>query len=372
MKLNYNYLQQEFANPNEIIKEWKRLIESTDFTLGKYVTKFENSFSNFIGSKYCISTNNGTDALTLCLKALNVGPGDEVITVVNTFYATVGAIEAVGAIPIFCDCDERYQIDIDDIKKKITTKTKVIMPVHWGGASPNMYEIMKIAKSNKLKVVEDACMGIGASLRGKSPGTFGDISAFSFHPLKSLNVIGDGGAVVTNDKKIYDWLLKYRNHGMINRDTIVMWGVNKRMQPLQCIVASWGLKKIKEVIKIRNNNADYYDKKLKKFKNFITVPKRIKGFTETFALYMVLCKRRDKLKSFLEKKNIEVKIHYPKGLNHQPAFKKFNQKRNYGKFKNSDKQAKMLLTIPVHQFVKKKQQDYFIQNLKKFYKINEL
>ena len=246
------------------------------------------------------------------------------------------------------------------------------MPVHWGGASPNMYEIMKIAKLNNLKVVEDACMGIGASLKGKSPGTFGDISAFSFHPLKSLNVIGDGGAVVTNDKKIYDWLLKYRNHGMVNRDTIVMWGVNKRMQPLQCIVASWGLKKIKEVIKIRNNNAEYYDKKLKKFKDFITVPKRIKGFTETFALYMVLCKSRDKLKSFLEKRNIEVKIHYPKGLNHQPAFKKFNQKRNYGKFKNSDRQAKMLLTIPVHQFVKKEQQDYLIQNLKKFYKTNEL
>ena len=118
MKINYNYLQQEFANPNEIIKEWKKLIKSSDFTLGKYVSKFENSFSKFIGSRYCISTNNGTDALILCLKALNIGPGDEVITVINTFYATVGAIEAVGATPVFCDCDERYQINISDIKKK--------------------------------------------------------------------------------------------------------------------------------------------------------------------------------------------------------------------------------------------------------------
>lgn len=369
MKINYNYLQQEFAQPNEIIKEWKKLIKSTDFTLGKYVAQFESSFSKFIGSKYCISTNNGTDALILCLKALNIKPGDEVITVANTFYATVGAIEAVGATPVFCDCDERYQIDINDIKKKITKKTKVIMPVHWGGASPDMYEIMKIAKSHNLKVVEDACMGIGASLKGKSPGTFGDISAFSLHPLKSLNAMGDGGAVVTNNKKMYDWLLKYRNHGMINRDTIEIWGENKRMQPLQCIVALWGLKKIKQVIKIRNNNADYYDKKLGEFKGLITVPKRIKGFRETFALYMVLCKSRDKLKSFLEKKNIEVKIHYPKGLNQQPAFKKFNKKRNNGKFENSDRQAKMLLTIPVHQFIKKKQQDYLINNLKKFYKI---
>ncbi len=369
MRINYNYLQQEFAQPNEIIREWRKLIKSTDFTLGKYVSKFENSFSKFIGSKYCISTNNGTDALILCLKALNVGPGDEVITVVNTFYATVGAIEAVGATPVFCDCDERYQIDINDIKKKITKKTKVIMPVHWGGASPDMYEIMKIAKAKNLKVIEDACMGIGGSLKGKSPGTFGDISAFSLHPLKSLNAMGDGGAVVTNNKRMYDWLLKYRNHGMINRDTIEIWGENKRMQPLQCIVALWGLKKLKKVIKKRNINAKYYDDKLKELKNYIQIPKRIKGFTETFALYMVLCKDRDKLKSFLEKKSIEVKIHYPKGLNQQTAFKKFNRRRNKGNYVTSDKQAKSLLTIPVHQFINKKQQNYLINNLKKFYGI---
>ena len=169
---------------------------------------------------------------------------------------------------MFCDCDERYQIDINDLKKKITKKPKVIMPVHWGGASPDMFEIMKIAKLNNLKVVEDACMGIGASLKGKSPGRFGHISAFSLHPLKSLNAIGDGGEVVTNDKKMYKWLLKYRNHGMIDRDTIDIWGVNKRMQPLQCVVALWGLKKLKKVIQTRNQNAAYYDKKLKKLVNF--------------------------------------------------------------------------------------------------------
>ena len=367
MRVNYNYLPQEFANPKQIISEWKKLIKSSDFTLGKYVQKFEKIFSNFIGSKYCISTNNGTDALILCLKALNIKPGDEVITVVNTFYATVGAIEAVGAIPVFCDCDSRYQIDLDDIKKKITKKTKAIMPVHWGGASPNMFEIMKISKKYNLKVIEDSCMGIGASLNGKSPGTFGHASAFSLHPLKSLNAMGDGGAVVTDNKKIYSWLLKYRNHGMINRDTISFWGENKRMQPLQAIVALWGLKKLQKVIKIRNKNANYYDKRLSELKNYVTVPTRINNFKETYALYMVLCKKRDKLKKFLERKKIEVKIHYPKALNHQPAFKKYNKKRNKGRFVNSDKQAKMLLTIPVHQFIKKKHQDYVINNIKKFY-----
>ncbi len=367
MIVKYNYLDKEFSKPRPIINEWKKLIKSTDFTLGKYVLNFEKSFSKFIGSKYCISTNNGTDALILCLKALNIKPGDEVITVVNTFYATVGAIEAVGATPVFCDCDERYQISINDIRKKITSKTKVIMPVHWGGASPDMFEIMKIAKKYNLKVVEDACMGIGASLKSKSPGTFGDVSAFSLHPLKSLNAMGDGGAVVTNNKRIFQWLLKYRNHGMINRDTISIWGENKRMQPLQAIVGLWGLKKINKVINIRNKNADYYDKKFKELKKFITVPRRKTGFTETFALYMVLCKKRNKLKKFLENKRIEVKIHYPKALNHQPAFRKFNLKRNNGKFKNSDYQAKNLLTIPVHQFIKKSHQDYVIDCIKKFY-----
>ena len=243
------------------------------------------------------------------------------------------------------------------------------MPVHWGGASPDMFEIMKIAKSNNLKVVEDACMGIGASLKGKSPGSFGHISAFSLHPLKSLNAIGDGGAVVTNNKKMYKWLLKYRNHGMINRDTIDFWGVNKRMQPLQCVVGLWGLKKLKKVILIRNKNAAYYDKKLKKLKKYITVPKRVKGFIETYALYMILCKNRNKLKQFLEKNNIEVKIHYPKALNNQPAFKKFNFKRNNKKFKVSDSQSRMLLTIPVHQFINRKQQDFVIDMMNKFYKI---
>lgn len=367
MKVNYNYLNQEFSNTSSIIDEWRKLIKSTDYTLGRYVKKFEMEFSRFIGSKYCISTNNGTDALILCLKALGIKKGDEVITVVNTFYATVGAIEAVGATPVFCDCDNRYQINIDDIKKKITKKTKVILPVHWGGASPNMYQIMKIAKLNNLKVVEDACMGIGGSLRGRSPGTFGHISAFSLHPLKSLNAIGDGGAVVTNNKKTYNWLLKYRNHGMVNRNTIKIWGVNKRMQPLQCVVGLWGLKKIKKVIKKRNQNARYYDKELSSLKKFITIPKRIKNYVETFSLYMVLCKNRNKLKKYLEKNKIEVKIHYPKTLSQQPAFIKFNKKRNNKIFKNADRQAKMLLTIPVHQFLSKEQLQYVIKKIKKFY-----
>ena len=365
MKINYNYLPQEFNKPNSIINDWRKLIKSSDFTLGKFVQEFERKFSKFIGVKYCIATNNGTDALILCLKALNIGKGDEVITVTNTFYATVGAIVAVGAIPVFCDCDDRYQILISDIEKKITKKTKAIMPVHWGGASPDMFKIMKIAKKYKLKVIEDACMAVGGIIRKKSPGTFGEINAFSMHPLKSLNVMGDGGALVTNNFKLFNWLLKYRNHGMADRDNIKFWGVNNRIQPLQAIVAMHGLKKLNNVIKKRNNNAIYLDKKLKTLKNFVQIPTRLNLFRETFALYMVLCKKRDELKKYLLKNNIEVKIHYPKPLHLQFASKIFGYKK--GNFPIAEKQANELLTIPIHQFLQKKHLDFIYKKIKYFY-----
>lgn len=367
MRVNYNYLGDEFKNPESIIKDWKILIKSTDFTLGKFIDKFEKSFAKYIGSKYCISTNNGTDALILCLKSLGVNKGDEVITVCNSFYASAGAIAEIGAKPIFCDSDERYQMNVDDLKNKITKRTKVIMPVHWGGASPDINKVLRISEENRIHVVEDACMGIGAKVGNRSPGTFGIINAFSMHPLKSLNVMGDGGAVCTNNKKLYEWIKKYRNHGMVNRDNIDFWGVNKRMQPLQAIVAMHGLKKLKKVIKKRTFNASYLDKHLSSndLKKFISIPKRMKNYQETFALYMITCKKRDKLKKFLEKNKIEVKIHYPKPLHLQkPAIK---EGYKLGDFPIAEQQAKSLLTLPVHQFLNKDQLDFMIKKIKKFY-----
>jgi len=185
MKISYNYLPMEFRSNNAILTNWKKLIKSSDFTLGKYMIEFEKKFSKYIGAKYVVSTNNGTDALILSLKSIGIKKGDEVITVSNTFYATVGAIVACGAKPVLVDCDDRYQININEIEKKINKKTKAIMPVHWGGASPDMFSIIKMAKKYKIHVIEDSCMGIGAKIKGKSPGTFGIINAFSMHPLKS-------------------------------------------------------------------------------------------------------------------------------------------------------------------------------------------
>ena len=149
--------------------EWEKLIKSSQFTLRPYIEKFEKAFAKFIGVKHCISTNCGTDALILALKSIGIKKNDEVISVCNSFFATAGAIVACGAKPVFVDSDDRYQIDINGIEKEITKKTKAILPVHWGGASPDMKKIINIAKKNNLSVVEDACMGIGAKIKNKSP-----------------------------------------------------------------------------------------------------------------------------------------------------------------------------------------------------------
>ena len=368
MLVPYNYLPYEFKNTKIIFKEWKKLIKTTDFTLGSKMLEFEKKFSRYIGAKYCVSTNNGTDALILSLKALGIKKGDEIITVCNTFYATVGAIVACGAKPVLVDCESRYQIDYKKIISKITRKTKVIIPVHWGGASPQMIEVMKIAKKYKIHVVEDACMGIGAKINGKSPGTFGTVNAFSMHPLKSLNVMGDGGMVATDNKKIYEWLKKYRNHGMIDRDHIDIWGINMRLQPLQAIVAIEGLKKIDSVIKKRNKNAKIMDNLLSNLSPNLVIPKRLKGYRETFALYMCLVKNRDKLLKYLTKNKIEAKIHYPLPLNKQKAAKKLNL--NQADFKVANYQANHLLTLPIHQYLNKKQLKFMADTIKKFYTLN--
>ena len=356
MKVPYNYLPMEFKENGKIFNNWKKLINSTDFTLGKFVVEFEKKFANYIGVKHVISTNNGTDALILSLKSIGVKKGDEIITVCNSFYASVGAIIACGAKPILVDCDDRYQINLKKIKNNINKRTKAIMPVHWGGASPDMFSILKLAKKYNIHVIEDACMGIGAKIRGKSPGTFGIINAFSMHPLKSLNVMGDGGMVATNNKKIFNWIKKYRNHGMIDRDHIEFWGVNMRLQPLQ-------------VIKKRTNNARYMDNLLSKLSPNVIIPKRPKGFKETYALYMCLVKKRDKLLKYLIKNKIEAKIHYPVPLNKQKAAR--NLRLNQKNFLIANEQATRLITLPVHQYLTDSQIRYMAEKIRNFYKITK-
>lgn len=368
MKIEYNYLPYEFADSAAVFKEWEKLIRSSEFTLGPFVKNFEKRFAAYIGGKHCISTNNGTDALILALKSLGIGPNDEVITVTNTFYATVGAIVAVGATPVLIDSDDRFQINPDLIEQNLTSKTKAVLPVHWGGGSPNIKKISEICEKHNLFVIEDACMGIGASIDNRPAGTFGHVNAFSMHPLKSLNVMGDGGMVITDDDKLASWMRKFRNHGMIDRDHIEFWGVNMRLQPLQAIVASHSLDRLENSLTVRRRNAGLLDQGLSYLnkKGDVQVPKRLNGYKETYALYMALFENRDNLKKHLEHNDIEVKIHYPVPIHKQKAAQigcRFNQ----DELINSEIQAEKILTLPCHQFITAKNVEYMLDKILLFY-----
>jgi aminotransferase EvaB len=365
MNVKYAYLDKQFENVDEYFEDLRELVKSGEFTLGPYVEIFEKKFANYIGIKHCISVNTGTDALILCLKSLGIGAGDEVITVANTFYATVGAIVAAGAKPVFVDADERLSIDVSKIEAAITPKTRAIIPVHWAGVPCDINEVCELAKKHNLKVVEDACPSVGANVNGKSCGTFGDINAFSMHPLKPLNVWGDGGMIVTDNDELAEWLRKYRNHGMTDRNHIEFWGVNARLQPVQAVVATRLLDEIESDIQAKIENAKMLDEGLKKLSEFVICQERPENMREVYQIYIQRFKDRDNLVKFLIKNGIEAKVHYPVPLHLQPAAKDLGYK--LGDFPNAERQANEVVTLPMHRFVSEEQIQYMLDKITEFY-----
>jgi len=346
----------------------KKFVKTGDFTLGKPLENFETKFAALIGTKYAVGVNSGTDALKLSLNALNVGPGDEVITAANTFVATVGAINELGAKVIFVDCDDTFCINADLISKKITKKTKAIIPVHLTGCMPKMEKLMKISKKYKIPIVEDACQSILSSYKKKLSGTWGAAAAFSFHPLKNINVWSDGGMVVTNNKKIYKKLTLLRNHGLVNRDEIKILGYNSRLDTFQAIVGSWLLPKAKKIAKQRINNAIYLDNQLSKIKE-ITIPPRPKEVNHVFHLYIVFAKKRNDLYKYCLKKGIQAKIHYPKPIYRQTPFIKMGYKQK--DFPVANNHSKKIISFPCDQHLNKKQINYMIKTVENFYSLKK-
>ena len=361
MHVPYNYLPMQFADYSEIAAGWNELIQSSEFTLGSFMEKFEREFAEYTGARHCVATNNGTDALILSLKALGIGPGDEVITPCNSFYATTGAVVAVGATPVFCDVDDRYQADVADMAGRITRRTKLLLPVHWAGASPDMDAITALAKENGLEVLEDACMAIGGRWRDRHPGTLGRIGAFSMHPLKTLNVMGDGGMVVTDDDDLHAWMLKYRNHGMVDRDHIEFWGVNYRLQPLQAVVASTMLRTLDDRLARRQEIQQKLDASLTPLTPAVVVPRREPRNLETVSLYMVMTERRDELIHHLMTRGVEARIHYPIPLHLQNAARELGF--GVGSMPIAEQQADKLLTLPAHEYLSDNQVDFMIHSI---------
>ena len=297
MKVRYSYLKEQFSNCPELWAKLKKFVSTGDFTLGKPLVKFEKQFARLIGTKYAVGVNSGTDAIKLSLKVLNVKQGDEVITAANTFVATIGAIVELGAKPIFVDCDDTFCMNVDQVKRKITKKTKAIVPVHFTGYMTDMIKLKKISKKFNIPIVEDACQSILGAINKKNAGTWGEFGAFSLHPLKNINVWSDGGIITTNNKSFYEKLLLLRNHGLVDRDTVKISGFNSRLDTFQSIVGSWLLPKAHSIANQRIKNASYLDNKLKNLKE-ITIPPRPENYKIVFHLYIVFAKKRDQLLKF--------------------------------------------------------------------------
>ena len=366
MKVDYSYLKQQFADSGPILKAMKDQLKRCQFTFGPEMIEFEKKFGKLIGTKHAIGVGTGTDALFLPMKALGIGPGDEVISAPNSFIATTGAIVATGARPVYVDVLDDFTINADLIEAAITKRTKALLPVHYTGAPVDMPKIMKIAKKYNLPVVEDACQSIGAAINGKLVGTFGVAGGFSLHPLKNLNVWGDGGVTVTNSAQMRDKLLLLRNHGLHGRDEVDIFGYNSRLDTIQAIVGNYLIKQANWITNQRIKNANKLDKALSELSGYITLPARKKGFKHVYHLYMFYAKKRDQLLSYLLKNGIDAKVHYPIPLHLQKAAHYLGYKK--GDFPVTEAQCKAIITLPVHQHLTDSQVNYMIDKIKAFYK----
>ncbi len=364
-KIRHNYLSDQFKDSKNIISKIINVVNYNDFTLGRYVDSLEKKFSKLIGSKYCIGVGSGTDAIFLSLKALGIKEGDEVITPTFSFYATSGAIATTGAKPVFVDIKDDLNIDARLIEKKINKKTKAIVPVHWSGRICDMKTIKKIAKKHSLFIVEDACHAISAhDDKKKFAGTFGDTGCFSFHPLKNLNVWGDGGIIVTNSSRLNKKLKLLRNHGLSGRNNCDIYGYNSRLDTIQAVVAIEMLKKIKHITKSRIDNALFLNKELSKI-NGIKVIKEPEKFKSVFHLYQFYSNKRNALNKYLHSKGIDSKIHYPIPLHLHKSAKIYKYKK--GDFRVAEELTKKVISLPVHEFINKKQLSYMVDCIKKFH-----
>jgi len=364
LPINHNYLKEQFKDTDEIFSEIKKLIAKGDYTLGKAVNEIENEFKNITNCKFTVGVGSGTDAIILSLKAVGIKKDDEVITSPYTFYATVGAIVSVGAKPIFVDIKDDYNIDADKIEQAITSKTKAIIPVHWSGLICDMKKISKIANKYNLFIIEDACHAINAERDGKKSGAYSISACFSLHPLKNLNVWGDGGFIATNSKEFYEKIVLLRNHGLINRDICNIFAGNSRLDTLQAIVAKHLIKKIDFITNQRILNAKYFDEQFLMIPEII-VPLRHQNTKQVFHIYVIRTKKRDKLSNYLIENGIDAKIHYPIPMHLQPAAKEYGYKD--GDFPNAELTCKSVLSLPVHEFISKEQQDYVVQKIKNFF-----
>ena len=365
LEVNHNYLPEQFADYEDILAKVAEVVRKGDFTLGRAVDQFEADFAATIGAKHAVGVGSGTDALFLSLKALGIGEGDEVITTPFTFYATIGAICTAGARPVFVDILDDFNIDPDRIEAAISSRTKAILPVHWSGKPCRMDRILELADQHGLHVVEDSCHGIQATYKGQGAGTFGTFGAFSLHPLKNLNVWGDGGLVCTQSDELAARMRLLRNHGLTDRDHCAQFAYNSRLDTIQAVVANHLLQKIDHITQSRISNALYFDSQLRDMPEVFVPERDADHVRQVFHIYSLRYERRDALKAFLEQNGVDAKVHYPVPMHLQPAARSLGYRA--GDFPVAEACCNTTLSLPVHEFITRAQQDRTVELIRSFY-----
>jgi dTDP-4-amino-4,6-dideoxygalactose transaminase len=313
-------LTQEYGKISDEVNEVvDRVLRGGWYILGEELTHFEQEFSSYIGTRYAIGMNSGSDALFLSIKALGIGRGDEVLTVSHTFISTVDAIVRNDAMPVFVDIDSRtFCIDPAQIEDKITERTKAIMPVHLYGHPADMQQIMEIARKHNLFVIEDACQAHGAKYEGRRVGRIGDLGCFSFYPTKNLGAYGDGGIVVTNNRQLAEKLKKLSNYGQPRKNVHAFVGVNSRLDEIQATVLRVKLKYLDQWNRRRREIAGQYDVHLSD--SGIITPVEKEYAEHVYYLYVIRCNDRDALQQNLSQRKIHTQIHYPVPVHKQRAY----------------------------------------------------
>ena len=335
---------------------------SGQYVMGSYLQDFENNIADYCGCEHALGVANGSDALVLLLRALKIGAGDEVIVPTHSFIATAWVVHQVGAKIVFADIDEEtMNIDHRDIRRKITSRTKAIIPVHLSGRLADMSQILSLASANNLYVIEDAAQAIGANFNGKKAGTYGNGAGFSLHPLKNMGIIGDGGFITTNDKKIYDYILKDRNHGLRDRDNCDFWGINSRLDALQAALATHKLKTLDKRNRSFRTIAKFYRDNLQ---DFVRCPSEDDGEYPVYHNFVIRTERREDLQAFLLKNGVETKIHYPVLLHLQPPAKEKGYKK--GDFSVAEKVISEVLSLPIYPELQNSQYSYVVEQIKRF------
>lgn len=329
---------------NEINAAIQGVLDRADFILGQDVAKLEEEFAAYCGVKYAIGVDSGLSALELSLRALGIGPGDEVVVPTHTFTATAAAVTFTGAKPIFVDADpETWNIDVTKIEAALTPRTKAILPVHLYGLPVDMHMILGIAEKYKLLVVEDACQAHGAKYKGKITGSLGNAGGFSFYPTKNLGACGDGGMVTTDDARVAETVRAMRNCGQRTKNVHETEPFNRRLDNLQAAILRVKLCYLDKWIESRRELAAIYNQILP---DSVVKPIEPPGYRHVYHLYVIRTQNRDALQAHLKERGIGTAIHYPSPVHLQPFFAKNGYTR--GQFPIAEKICSEILSLPLY------------------------